>query len=400
MRRNQKNRLWSTLVTCILVILSSAMLRVTSAQTDPQTEERLPGVPTGYTIIDGDIQMPISIVNAMRQQAQMSPTGPTATVDTQLWPNGVIPFEFEITCATTSTCSGAPPSGCVSAAKQTAMLNAMAVLERVANVDFQQCPNNRCTIQCSNNICTYNFVHIRDSTNDTNAGMNNVCQNVSSNNSPVGSPTPFSGIPIINITSWGSQFTIVHELLHCLGFFHEQSRLDRNKFMQINCNNVQGGCSGPIYNPNFTIEGFATAYGYYDFDSVMHYGQCDFSIDCPPGTTCNCVNVTITVLPPYNAQWQNSMGQRNHLSTLDRATLSFLYPPADWRFLDNSYYGLNGPSDGSFLRPYTTFFDAVANTPEGGTLWLLKTQRIPAFGIYDKKITIRAAPSVIGTLGS
>jgi len=73
---------------------------------------------------------------------------------------------------------------------------------------------------------------------------------------------------------------------------------------------------------------------------------------------------------------------------------------ADQRFLDASYNGGNGPSDGSFYRPYTSFTEAVPNTPAGGTLWLLRTQTIPAVGTYDKRIAIKAAPGVQAILGN
>jgi hypothetical protein len=48
----------------------------------------------------------------------------------------------------------------------------------------------------------------------------------------------------------------------------------------------------------------------------MHYGACDFAIDCAIGPT-------ITVLPP-NEMWQGLIGQRNHLSTFDALTMSFV----------------------------------------------------------------------------
>ncbi len=73
-------------------------------------------------------------------------------------------------------------------------------------------------------------------------------------------------------------------------------------------------------------------------------------------------------------------------------------PISGRRFLDASYYGENGPSDGSFSRPYTSFAEAVSKTPAGGTLWLLRTQTIPAVGTYNKRITIKAAPGVAAAL--
>ena len=74
-------------------------------------------------------------------------------------------------------------------------------------------------------------------------------------------------------------------------------------------------------------------------------------------------------------------------------------PISSRRFLDTSYNGWNGTSDGSFSRPYTNFAEAVSKTPVGGTLWLLRTQTIPAVGTYNKLITIKSAPGVKAILG-
>ncbi len=75
-------------------------------------------------------------------------------------------------------------------------------------------------------------------------------------------------------------------------------------------------------------------------------------------------------------------------------------PISSRRFLDTSYNGVNGESNGTFRRPYTSFAEAVRETPAGGTLWLLRTQTIPTVGVYGKQITVRAAPGVVATLGS
>ena len=278
---------------------------------------------------------------------------PQATYRTNLWTDGIVYFEFDAN---------------VSSANQSLMISAMAVLESVANVHFQQCGGNLCSI-------FENHAHIQNSTaNNSFVGMQGFEQ-------------------VINIVSWNSQFIIVHELLHCIGFFHEQSRQDRNAFINVNCGNVQGGCGGTIFNSNFSVESSSVAYGGYDFDSLMHYDQCSFSIDCPAGSTCGCTNFVITfvVQPPVGI----TVGQRTHLSSLDRATASFLYPNSDWRFFDCNN---GGSQTGTFWRPYSTFANALANTPVGGTIWVLNNCSVPA-GTYSSAITARTAPGVTATFG-
>ena len=211
----------------------------------------------------------------------------------------------------------------------------MQVLESAANVDFRECPGN----SCEGNL-GFNFVTVRDSTNDTTAGSGNACVGASANNSPVGRQ---GGVQIINIVSWtgaASQFIIVHELMHTLGIFHEQSRPDRDTYVDVAslCANVTGGCASATYLGNFPIDNNATAYGYYDFDSVMQYGQCSFSrnTNCPATSTAfPDGGVTIRVKAPFNTQtspdgvqWPAAIGQRRRLSALDRLTVSFLYARA------------------------------------------------------------------------
>jgi len=338
-------------------------------------------IPDGYTIIDGDIVMPTGIVETILKGQKESPLAPESTFGGILWTNGIIPFEFQITNAPASNCN--VNSGAVSELNQAVMISAMKVLKDVAKVDFQKCAGASCP--------NGNRVLVRDSTNDVIRDGNNNCVNSSGNSSQVGM---VGGQQIINIVSWNSQFIIVHELLHALGFYHEQSRADRNNFVQINCNNVQGGCTGTIFNVNFVIEGDATAYGYYDFDSVMHYGQCTFT----SGMNCPTDEIRTITVPAPNQAWQSKIGQRTHLSALDQATVSFLYRFPDWRFLDCTYSGGNGTSNGTFGRPYTTLGAALANTPAGGTIWLLNNCSLPV-GTYSNQVTIKTAPGVTATFG-
>lgn len=69
--------------------------------------------------------------------------------------------------------------------------------------------------------------------------------------------------------------TAIHEMMHTLGFHHEQTRPDRDNFVRINFDNIEAGRSG-----NFNMDNAAstTSFGTpYDFGSVMHYTAGSFS---------------------------------------------------------------------------------------------------------------------------
>lgn len=67
----------------------------------------------------------------------------------------------------------------------------------------------------------------------------------------------------------------MHELLHAVGFMHEQNREERDTFVKINFNNVE-----PSREKNFEKirKGESSNFGVaYDFASVMHYSHVAFS---------------------------------------------------------------------------------------------------------------------------
>ncbi|XP_029052414.1 astacin isoform X1 [Osmia bicornis bicornis] len=76
---------------------------------------------------------------------------------------------------------------------------------------------------------------------------------------------------------------IVHELMHAVGFYHQQSAADRDEWVTINWENVK---SGKEHNFNKYDNRTVTDYGIgYDYTSVMHYSSHAFSKNGEPTIT-------------------------------------------------------------------------------------------------------------------
>ena len=186
------------------------------------------------------------------------------------WPDGIVPYAFNTNVSTTN---------------QNRAIAAMDEIEGIAPVRFIERTDETSYIVFNDSNVNSSFVGIQ------------------------------GGAQPVNMVSWSFRFIIVHELMHALGIYHEQQRPDRDEYVSINFGNIQSGASG-----NFTVRSNAETVGPYDFASVMHYGQCAFSV-CG---SCNASCRTITVLPP-NEDQQSQIGQRDEMSEGDIATINALY---------------------------------------------------------------------------
>lgn len=103
----------------------------------------------------------------------------------------------------------------------------------------------------------------------------------------------------------------IHEIGHALGLWHEQSRSDRDKFIEIIEANID-----PEFIHNFDMHiQDGKDLGDYDFRSIMHYPATAFSINGQP-----------TIV----AKGGQPIGQRTGLSKGDIGAIKMMYPDLDW----------------------------------------------------------------------
>ena len=151
------------------------------------------------------------------------------------------------------------------------------------------------------------------------------------------------GRQTINLASGCGRGSIVHEICHALGVFHEQSRPDRGGSIIINWGNIESGRSH-----NFDSE-IAHNYGPFDFGSIMMYSSFAFSSNGNP---------TITRL---NGSTYTT--QRTALSANDINALNDMYPgPNTVRSKSaNIDIGANANGDVVYLKTNRFFVDLYKN---------------------------------------
>lgn len=104
---------------------------------------------------------------------------------------------------------------------------------------------------------------------------------------------------------------VAHELNHALGFWHEQSRADRDNYVRIMWQNIP---TDQQHNFNKFTSGADTQGFPYDYNSIMHYEWNAFS-----------VNGQATIVPLQSGINLVNASQKTSLTSIDVAEIRKYY---------------------------------------------------------------------------
>jgi hypothetical protein len=116
------------------------------------------------------------------------------------------------------------------------------------------------------------------------------------------------GLQFVNLGPGCTLGNAIHEIGHTLGLWHEQSREDRDNFINVVWENIKESMKHNF--DQHIVDG--DDIGGYDYGSIMHYPSDAFAIDLSKPT----------LITPHN----EAIGQRQALSAGDIAAINALYP--------------------------------------------------------------------------
>ncbi|XP_044151338.1 meprin A subunit beta-like [Bufo gargarizans] len=145
---------------------------------------------------------------------------------------------------------------------------------------------------------------------------------------------------------------VQHEVLHALGFYHEQSRSDRDDYVTILWKNIQFGMDHNFFSYSDTETTFLGVP--YDYTSVMHYSSTAFSATGNP------------TLQTKKAAFNNLVGKQMDLSAKDALKLNRLYNcSSSLTFLDSCSFESDDICGMIQSTNDNTDWEYVSSVPEG-----------------------------------
>ena len=130
------------------------------------------------------------------------------------------------------------------------------------------------------------------------------------------------GAQVINVANWCRTGSLIHEIGHLVGLWHEQTRCDRDQYLDINEDNIRPNWLRQFNslcdpnNPNSPLS--PISFGEYDYCSIMHY---------PRYSQLASIDPNVPVMIPKNEIIDcEDIGQRNGYSQGDIDAISDVYP--------------------------------------------------------------------------
>lgn len=158
-----------------------------------------------------------------------------------------------------------------------------------------------------------------------------------------------------------SKGTVMHEMLHAAGFYHEQSRSDRDQFVKIHEENLMPGRIN-----QFQIEPGLTQ-STYDYCSIMHYPSTAFSKNMLPTIEC--------VLSGLSVPCPTCLGNRADFS------------PKDIEGIDKFYSSVSRfPCNTNFPTPFSQQMQLSSGYPSGSKAAIANFQRCALLATKEKVV--------------
>ncbi|CAG0900446.1 unnamed protein product [Cyprideis torosa] len=229
------------------------------------------------------------------------------------WTNGIVPYVIDPAAGfgkctnrlgNSDSCVGVPyvidPAAGFDALELATIQNAMAEYHSKTCIQFVVRTDQANYLRFIKDVGCYSYIgRIPSFTTGQKISLPGGCLYYSYSN---GNRVPFLG-------------TAIHEMMHAIGFFHEQSRPDRDDYVTIHWENIRPDTEGNFQKETESV--IDSLGSPYDYNSVMHYPRRAF---LKPGLPWNAT--TISPNPPHE---NVTIGQRVGFSTEDIYQINRLY---------------------------------------------------------------------------